>query len=212
MPRKGPTAPRRTSSLPRRPAVTFYKATGDDDNIDDNEGEDGEDEVDEQNVVEMLAMLQEFQKRKASKTSVRSAAFQSHKGVIFADARKRASDAVRDGATSIEKARATILDLKAQEISQEAALISLKALLECQDECVHGLLSSCNGVIEDLAHRRAEHINEASAMQSQVTEREESRKRLVAHARNSIEDNIEHQKVATDANALIKHFKALIRS
>ncbi|OSD08510.1 hypothetical protein PYCCODRAFT_1429570 [Trametes coccinea BRFM310] len=173
----------------------------------------GEDDGDDENMAEMLAMLQEFQKRKASKTSARSVAFQTQKAAMFAEARMRVDDAVRSGIASIEHARTTILDLKAQEVSQEAALISLKALLESQDECVQGLLSTQNGVIEDLAHRRAEQIDEASAMlETQAIEREKSRKRLIASARSSIEENIEQQKVATDASNLIKHFKALIRS
>ncbi|KAL7283669.1 hypothetical protein ACG7TL_003105 [Trametes sanguinea] len=196
----------RTSSQ-RKTTVTFQKSMGEDEEY--IEDAVGEDDGDDENMAEMLAMLQEFQKRKASKTSARSVAFQTQKAAVFAEARMRVDDAVRSGIASIEHARTTILDLKAQEVSQEAALISLKALLESQD----GLLSTQNGVIEDLAHRRAEQIDEASAMlETQAVEREKSRKRLIANARSSIEENTEQQKVATDASNLIKHFKALIRS
>ncbi|KAI9065375.1 hypothetical protein FKP32DRAFT_485507 [Trametes sanguinea] len=227
MPRKGPAvarqaqgyAPSGSQSKPqaaripsqRKTVLTFSRSVGEDEEyIEDAVAEDdGEDE----NMVDMLAMLQEFQKRKASKASARSVAFQNQKATMFADARKRVDEIVRSGIASVENARATILDLKAQEVSQEAALISLKAFLESQDDCVQGLLSTFNGVIEDLAHRRAGQIDEASAMlESQAVERDKSRKRLIASARSSIEENIEQQKVATDANNLIKHFKALIRS
>lgn len=73
-----------------------------------------------------------------------------------------------------------MLDLKAKEVSQEAALTSLKVLWDNQEvcaymalrnilnilskDCVQDILSNFNGIIEDLAHRRAEQINEASAM------------------------------------------------
>ncbi|KAI0362491.1 hypothetical protein OH77DRAFT_1416759 [Trametes cingulata] len=164
-------------------------------------------------MAEMLTMLQEFQKRKATKTSARSAAFQHAKAALFGDARKRAEHAVRDGTSAIEKARTTIIDLKAKESSQEGILTSLKALWECQDECVQDLLGTLNGVVEDLAHRRAAQINETSAMlEAQVVAREESRKRLLAQASTYIEENIENQRIATDANDLLKHYKALLRS
>ncbi|KAI0647403.1 hypothetical protein C8Q79DRAFT_625148 [Trametes meyenii] len=164
-------------------------------------------------MVEMLVMLQEFQKRKASKTSARSVAFQNQKDALFADARKRVEKVVCDGYLSIEKARATILDLKAKEVSPERTLTPLKALWESQDECVQGLLHDCNGIIEDLAHRRAQEIDQASAMlEIQAVERERSRRQLIANARTCIEENLENQKVATDAKNLIKHYKALLNA
>lgn len=164
-----------------------------------------------------------------------------------------------------------MLDLKAKEVSQEAALTSLKVLWDNQEvcaymalrnilnilskDCVQDILSNFNGIIEDLAHRRAEQINEASAMctssatrtccgsracahwsvpppvEAHVSEREKSRRKLLAQASACIEENMENQKVrrlceyycarafaytslqiATDADNLIKHYKALLRS
>ncbi|EIW60266.1 uncharacterized protein TRAVEDRAFT_77599, partial [Trametes versicolor FP-101664 SS1] len=113
-------------------------------------------------MTEMLVMLQEIQKRKVSKTSARTVAFQKEKAALFASARQRVDKAVRVGGVSIEKARTTMLDLKAKEVSQEAALTSLKVLWDNQEDCVQDILSNFNGIIEDLAHRRAEQINEAS--------------------------------------------------
>ncbi|KAH9852691.1 hypothetical protein C2E23DRAFT_885445 [Lenzites betulinus] len=164
-------------------------------------------------MVEMLAMLQEIQKRKASKTSVRTAAFQNQKTALFSDARKRVDKAVRQGTSAIDEAHAMILDLKAKEVHQEGTLASLKALWGSQDDCVQGLLHNLGGMIEQLSHKRAEQINEASAtLEAHITERENSRKRLLAQASVCIEENIENQKIATDANALIKHYKALLRA
>ncbi|KAH9901466.1 hypothetical protein C8Q73DRAFT_246399 [Cubamyces lactineus] len=163
-------------------------------------------------MAEMLAMLHEFQKRKASKTSARSITFQNQKNALSTNARQTAEKAIRNGAAAIEQARVTILDFKAQEVSQEATLVSLKALLESQDDCVQAVLDNLNGVIEDLSHRRAKQIDDASAMlEAQALARERSRKRLVEHARARIEENLEHQKTVTDASNLIKHYKALLR-
>ena len=71
-------------------------------------------------MMEMLAVLQEFQskllifgsadvptltclhsERKASKSSARSAAFQKEKETLFAAARKKAEDTVRQGMESL---------------------------------------------------------------------------------------------------------------
>ena len=71
-------------------------------------------------MMEMLAVLQEFQskpltvgftdvptltrlhsERKASKSSARSLAFQREKDALFAAARKKAEDAVRQGMESL---------------------------------------------------------------------------------------------------------------
>ncbi|KAI0664725.1 hypothetical protein C8Q70DRAFT_8892 [Cubamyces menziesii] len=166
----------------------------------------GEMEGEDDNMAEMLAMLQEFQKRKASKTSARSIAFQNQKSALFGVARENAKRAIRDGAAAIEQARATISEFKAQEVSQEGTLVSLKALFESQDDCVHSLLDNLNGVIEDLSHRRAKQIDEASAMlEAQALERERSRKRLVERARKNIEENLEHQKQSPHSFPNIDH-------
>ncbi|RPD66477.1 hypothetical protein L226DRAFT_566906 [Lentinus tigrinus ALCF2SS1-7] len=164
-------------------------------------------------MAEMFTMLQELQKRKASKSSARSAAFQSDKAALFAAARKRAEGAVRNGTMSIEKARATVAELRAQEVPHEATLSKLQALWQSHDETLQGLFGHLTGVIEDLSHRRAAQINESSSMlESQPAAREKSRKKLCAFAHSRISENMESQKVAADASALMKHYKALLLS
>ncbi|KAI0723894.1 hypothetical protein C8T65DRAFT_91397 [Cerioporus squamosus] len=154
-----------------------------------------------------------FTERKASKSSARSAAFQNEKAALFAAARKRAEGAVRTGTTSIEKARTTVAELKAQEASPEAILSKLRALRESHDETVEGLLGHLTGVIEDLSHRRAAQTNESSAtLESHPLAREKSRKRLCTFARSQMAQNIENQKLAADASALMKHYKSLLLS
>ncbi|KAI1794679.1 hypothetical protein LXA43DRAFT_1059087 [Ganoderma leucocontextum] len=163
------------------------------------DGEDvaGEDDDDADSMIEMLAVLQEFQKRKASKSSARSIAFQKEKEALFAAARKKAEDTVREGMESLDKARALVSELKAREVSQEGALNELKILLGSQDECVQSHLGHLTWLIEDLSHRRAAQIDEASAMlEAQAAAREKSRKRLCGLANARMAENMENQKVS----------------
>ncbi|KAM5531728.1 hypothetical protein V8D89_014577 [Ganoderma adspersum] len=201
----------RSSSSARQAGVTAQKQEHDM----EVDGEDvaGEDEDDADSMMEMLAVLQEFQKRKASKSSARSLAFQREKDALFTAARKKAEDTVRQGMESLDKACVLVSDLKAKEVSQEGALNELKMLLGSQDECVQSLLGHLNGLIEDLSHRRAAQINEASAMlEAQAAARDKSRKRLCGLANTRMTENMENQKIAADATTLIKHYKSLLLS
>ncbi|KAI0748497.1 hypothetical protein C8Q80DRAFT_1172159 [Daedaleopsis nitida] len=189
--------PRTSSSAPRKPVVTFQKSERDEDimDVDDEEGGD-EDDAEDESMVEMLTILQELQKRKATKSSARSAVFQKDKAALFAAARHRAEKAVRNGTASIDKARATVADLKAKEVSQEATLRKLKVLWEGHEECVQGLLGHLTGVVEDLSHRRASRIDESSAsLEAQSIARGKSRKRLCTMAKLRMAENMENQKV-----------------
>ncbi|KAI0636630.1 hypothetical protein C8Q77DRAFT_515028 [Trametes polyzona] len=218
-------------SLLMKPVPSLPEVVGGDDGIPGDDDEIDE-EVDSDSMTEMLTMLQELQKRKATKASARTVAFQNQKAALFAEARKRSDTVIREGAAALDQARATIADIRAQEASQDSMLSSLKALWESQDGCVQDLLGTLNGIIDDLAPRRAEQINEASAMrmcavagptcllihnpttvvEAHVVALESSRRNLLAQAQASVEENIENQKIATDASNLIKHYKALLRS
>ncbi|KAI0707778.1 hypothetical protein C8Q76DRAFT_681482 [Earliella scabrosa] len=204
----------RASSVSRKANVTSQKVEREDDGMDLDEEEaveddDGEDD----NMVEMLTILQELQKRKATKSSARSAAFQREKAALFSAARKRTEDAVRDGIASLDTARATVADLKSKEESQDVTLKRLQALWDGHNECVQGILGQLTGVIEDLSHRRATQIDESSAMlEAQASAREASRRKLFSLANARISESMENQKIATDATALIKHYQALLKS
>ncbi|TBU35631.1 hypothetical protein BD311DRAFT_772708 [Dichomitus squalens] len=115
-------------------------------------------------MVEMLAMLQEMQKRKATKSSARSIAFQKERDALYTTARKKAEASLRDGMASLDKARALVSDLRAKEVTQEATLNQFRVILAEQNACVQTLLGHHTEVIEDLSHLRAAQINEASAM------------------------------------------------
>ncbi|KAF9819753.1 hypothetical protein IEO21_01844 [Rhodonia placenta] len=135
----------------------------------EDEIEDDTDDVvingdDENGMMEMLTMLQEFQKRKASKTFSRATVFHNKKNALFTDARKNVDAVVRDGMAYIDQCLAKISELKAQETSQENNFKDLSRLWENHEEIIQNLLGTYPTIIEDLSHRRAEQINEASAM------------------------------------------------
>ncbi|TFK94782.1 hypothetical protein K466DRAFT_508833 [Polyporus arcularius HHB13444] len=203
----------RAPSVVRKTQVTFETNDREDEMAVDEEDDGADDDGEDDNLAEMFTVLQELQKRKASKSSARSAAFQNEKAALFAAARKRAQGAIRTGTTSIEKARTTVAELKTQETSPEATLSKLRALWESHDETVQGLLGHLTSVVEDVSHRRAAQTNESSSiLESQPLAREKSRKKLCAFAHSQMSQNIENQKLAADASALIKRYKALLLS
>ncbi|EPS96821.1 hypothetical protein FOMPIDRAFT_45552 [Fomitopsis schrenkii] len=118
-------------------------------------------------MLEMLSMLKELQKKKASKSSSRSVAFQTKKTALFTDARATVDTTVREGAAYMH-CKASLVALKAQEVSQDRHLQELSALWKHQDETVNNLLGMYPTLIEDLSHRRSAQINEASESSKRV--------------------------------------------
>ncbi|KAI0718293.1 hypothetical protein C8Q72DRAFT_149746 [Fomitopsis betulina] len=210
--------------MPARKTMTASKHTGrqaranasrtlamDDDQVDeiqdDQEGQEG----DENGMLEMLSMLQEFQKKKASKSSSRAIAFQTKKTALFTDARATVDTIVREGAAYLDQYKAGLIALKAQELSQNKHLQELSALWKNQDETVDNLRGMYPSLIEDLSHRRSAQINDASeSIEAHAEECQESRKKLIHLAKARADEILERQKLATDATALIKHYKALL--
>ncbi|KAI0345276.1 hypothetical protein BDW22DRAFT_1354184 [Trametopsis cervina] len=79
-------------------------------------------------------------------------------------------------------------------------------------EAVGAILAQYPPIFEDISPRRAETINDTSAMlESHSAERHQSRRRLIRNAKVRIEEDYENQRIATDASALIKHYKAMLR-
>ncbi|EKM55296.1 uncharacterized protein PHACADRAFT_94955 [Phanerochaete carnosa HHB-10118-sp] len=118
-------------------------------------------------MLEMLAVLQQFQKRKSGKTSARSAAFHAKKDALFAEARKNAENAVKEGVAYIEQYRAKIAELRAREVSQDARLKDM-SLFSSREDAMRAVLAAFPPLLDDLSHRRAEAINETSEMRASV--------------------------------------------
>ncbi|KAI0811215.1 hypothetical protein BC629DRAFT_1589949 [Irpex lacteus] len=171
-----------------------------------------EEENDDTSMLEMISMLQNFQKRKTTKSSSKQSAFTIKKNAIYDEARKNARNAVREGVAYIEQYKTVIETLKSQEVSQDKHLKELSLFAE-QEDAVRALLDNFPPLFEELSHKRVEIINDTSAMlEAHSTERQQSRRRLIRNAKTRIEEDYEHQRIVTDASALIKHYKALLLS
>ncbi|KAH9843169.1 uncharacterized protein C8Q71DRAFT_238058 [Rhodofomes roseus] len=199
------------SVLHHKARATTKGLDADEDQVDEIQNDEEEQDGDENGMLEMFTMLQAFQKRKASKSSTRSVAFHTKKNALFTDVRATVDTLVREGATYIDQCKTRLAELKAQEVSQEKHLKDLSALRKNQENTVRDLLKTYPVMIEDLSHRRAAQINESSELlEGNAQERQESRKRLIHLAKARADEILERQKLATDATALIKHYKALL--
>ncbi|KAI0703548.1 hypothetical protein BC835DRAFT_1317965 [Cytidiella melzeri] len=176
------------------------------------EEDDADEENDDTSMLEMISILQNFQKRTANKSSSKPSVFTTQKNAIYDEARKNASNAVREGVAYIDQHKAVIEALKAQEVSQDQRLKEL-SLFAQQEDAVRAILEQFPPVFEDegLSQRRSEIVNETSAMlEAHSKERHLSRKRLLRNAKVRIEEDQERQRIVTDASALIKHYKTLL--
>ncbi|GJE87095.1 hypothetical protein PsYK624_031780 [Phanerochaete sordida] len=171
-----------------------------------------DEEEEDREMLEMVAVLKQFQKRKTTKHTARSAAFLAKKDALFAEARRNAENAVKEGVAYIEQYRAKIADLRAREVSHDACLKDM-SLFSDREAAIKAVLAAFPPLLDDLSHRRAEAINGTSEMlEAHSAERHQSRRRLIKQAKARIDEEQENQRVATDASALIKHYKALLLS
>ncbi|KZT27323.1 hypothetical protein NEOLEDRAFT_1191507 [Neolentinus lepideus HHB14362 ss-1] len=172
-----------------------------------------EDVGENDSVQDMLSMLQELHKRKAAKTSTISTAFQNQKKIIYAEVRKSADAMVQQGFLSSQQCRDQLGELKAQESSYDKVFPDLMHLWKAHDDTVHSLLSLYPSFFDELSQQRSEEIDAASSMlEAHEEERAKSRRRLMKKAKAHLDEGLENQKIATDASALIKHYKSLLLS
>ncbi|CAL1705585.1 unnamed protein product [Somion occarium] len=216
MPRKNeaPAPATRTRVSRARAKVAFREADSFAESIDENQEDidvEDEDGGDEDQMLDMINMLKEFQKRKASASSSRNAAFQNKKNSLYADARKNAELVVTEGIAYVEQFRTRIAELRANEVPRDQHLKQLTTIMKSLDEPVREVLNVYPNLFQDLSRRRAGEINETSAMlESHIVERQYSRRKMIKNAKVRMDDGLEQQKLATDASALIKHYKALL--
>ncbi|KIY51793.1 hypothetical protein FISHEDRAFT_18797, partial [Fistulina hepatica ATCC 64428] len=105
-----------------------------------------------------------FTERQAKKASARSAAFQGLKNNIYANARKSAQELVRECTAAFEDVRATIDDLRRQEVSFEQQVENLRGMYTSADERAQRIQAIYPQVFEDLFARRSKMVNAASAL------------------------------------------------
>jgi len=203
---------KKSSRQPRASAPISF-TNEDDDSLDEIQNSADEDEDEENEGVDMLNIIQEFKKRKAKKTTTGSNTFQNQKAALYAQARQNTYDAARDGNDYLDQALDKMSQIKNQEGSYKKHLKDFLPLYNANDASVQSLLATYPTLLQDLVPRRTEEIDAASTMlMSFPKDRETSRKRLMRNARDQIDEGLENQRVATDAAALIKHYKALLLS
>lgn len=109
--------------------------------------------------------------------------------------------------------RASVTELEAQEISYAQQKSHFATLLEAMEQEVNGVLVSSPKAIEELAARRAATINTCSLLVEQrPAQREKALQSFLVKARDQVESSRAEQKSATDAKALIKQYKNILRA
>ncbi|EIN07150.1 hypothetical protein PUNSTDRAFT_135833 [Punctularia strigosozonata HHB-11173 SS5] len=150
--------------------------------------------------------------KKASKNS-HSTAFHNKKNALFAEARETAAALVEDGKATIEQRRTLFAELKAQESLPTAQFQALKQQHDAQDNIFGEVLDLYPAFNDQLSKKRAEEIDQTLAMlESHQVERKKSHRRAMKDAMICMNEGVENQKLATDASAYIKSFKALLLS
>ncbi|TFY60424.1 hypothetical protein EVJ58_g5156 [Rhodofomes roseus] len=193
-------------------ATTLEGLDADEDPVDEiqiDEEQDG----DENGMLEMFSMLQAFQSVKEL-DAVGGVPHEEERAIHGRPSDRRHAQFLHVDRTMLcrsDQCKTRLAELKAQEVSQEKHLKDLSALRKNQENTVRDLLKTYPVMIEDLSHRRAAQINESSELlEGNAQERQESRKRLIHLAKARADEILERQKLATDATALIKHYKALL--
>ncbi|KLO19207.1 hypothetical protein SCHPADRAFT_80179 [Schizopora paradoxa] len=167
----------------------------------------------EDNMMDMLSIMQEYQKMKAAKASTKSNALQAKKNTIVSNARKEAQELVQDGNTFFDSLRRSVEEMQSQELLSDGILKEVVALWSAHEDEMDTLLAIFPTLIDELSPRRTQEINDASEMlETHPRARDASRRRMMKSAKRNLEAGLEAQKLATDASALMKHYKALLSS
>ncbi|KAF8077715.1 hypothetical protein FPV67DRAFT_1662514 [Lyophyllum atratum] len=202
--------PPRQSSRPVRVAAPVRFELENDEEIFD-EIQSAADDAQPQFEGDVTRILKEHHEYQAKKTSARSTTFQTQKKAIYAAARKNAQEVATSGIAYLENARAKIQELKGREVSHEKVFSNFQQLCVAQEESIDSLLSVYSPLLDELAPRRSDQANAASEMvRKNPIRREAALKKFSKNARAHVEEARENERAATDASALIKHYKNLL--
>ncbi|TFK42383.1 hypothetical protein BDQ12DRAFT_709734 [Crucibulum laeve] len=181
------------------------------DNLFNDDGND-DDEEDAFDISEALRIVQQHRENNVKKSSARSKAFQTKKKAIYADARKQGKEVLKLSAY-IEEAKAKLATFKEQEVSYDKYFEDYKRVNAAQLDSIEQLMAGYSPLLEELGPRRSEYIEEASKMvKYQEPRRQDALKQFSKNARLQVEEVRRVEKAATDASALIKHYKNLLHS
>ncbi|KAJ3734041.1 hypothetical protein DFJ43DRAFT_1065831 [Lentinula guzmanii] len=173
---------------------------------DDDDAENGKDDD-----LDLDEFMEKFQKRQAKKTTILSSAFDNQKKGLYGSARKQAKDMSQEGLVYLENLKATLIELKKDEIPFMKYLNEVEPLWKNREPSLTSLYELYPSAIDDLFVRRAQTIDDASGMlRTNPSKRERALRSFLENARSELDRSRQNEMDATDASKLIKHYKALL--
>ncbi|CAA7271518.1 unnamed protein product [Cyclocybe aegerita] len=151
--------------------------------------------------------------KQAKKQDTRSTEFQTRKKALYSDARKNAQEIVKAGVSALEDIFVKIDARRAQEIGFEKYFMDAQLPSNAQQTSFDELEALYPSFLQELGSRRAKTMDDAHAMvRSNPDRRRSALNTFSKSARIQLEESKRKEKIAVDADALIKHVKGLLRS
>ncbi|KAL1746283.1 hypothetical protein HDZ31DRAFT_62309 [Schizophyllum fasciatum] len=202
----------RASSRPPRKSAPVHFAEHSEDEMKIDSGSEKSDDDDDNDADDLRNIFEALQKRQKKKASARTIAFQNQKKALYNAGRKNVQDLFREATQLAENIRAQVADLEEQEISYEQQKDHFASLLKAMDQETEAVLGFST-TIEDLNARRVTIIDTCSSLvEGRPAQREKALQTFLIKARDQVERSRAEQKSATDAKALIKQYKTILRA
>ncbi|KAJ3970042.1 hypothetical protein EV361DRAFT_950927 [Lentinula raphanica] len=179
----------------------------------DNDEDDEDAQKDSDNDLDLDKFMKEMQKRQAKKTTILSGAFENEKKALYSSARKQAKEMSQEGLVYLDNLKASVLDLKKEEIPFMKYLNEIEPLWKDREASLASLYELYPSAIDDLFVRRSQVIDDASGMlavRTNPSKREKALRSFLENARRELDRSRQNEIDATDASKLIKHYKALL--
>ncbi|KAG2020130.1 hypothetical protein CC2G_005499 [Coprinopsis cinerea AmutBmut pab1-1] len=152
------------------------------------------------------------QAKQAAATKKASNVFATKKDAIYSDARKRGAEISQSGTQHIEEAKERLRAMKAQEITLDKHSLQYESLTRHVEATFESFRDAYPPLFRELGPRRSETIEAASrAVKSNKGRRDNAMQQVFRDAGARIREAKENEKVNTDASALRKHLKLLLR-
>ncbi|ETW86098.1 hypothetical protein HETIRDRAFT_449003 [Heterobasidion irregulare TC 32-1] len=181
--------------------------------MDENEDEDEE----QDNQLKLLNIITEF-KKKAAK-SKRSAAFNKQVAAEFVEVREKTEAFVKDMNAYIDQVLVDTSEMRDKEKMGERRLAqdaqqwrTTSVRIITTPDGLSAALAMVPSLLKEISFKRSQEVNDGcERVESQPALRERHRRRLMRKAKSDLKSIAEEEQVASDARALIKQYKNLIR-
>ncbi|KIJ45475.1 hypothetical protein M422DRAFT_66981 [Sphaerobolus stellatus SS14] len=196
-----------------------------------NSPQDDEQDTNDKYLLDVLGILQEYQKKRTSKASSRVAGLEAKQKEVI-----QASDAdVRqiktDGATYMYRpccpvccclsifsfasasVKAALEELRSTEVPPDAVFADVAALFGCRIKALESQSNTLSQFLAELSPARVDIIEANSTdLTFHTTQFEKTGKKIKRMAKRELEDGMQNQKLATEVQTYIKHYKQLVKS